>query len=108
MKITQSLFLKRLLNFCPFSTVLGTICIIIFVIFFMWNFCIEELFDETQESFEIERGKKCFKIPDDLSVNHIDFLEDILTSEIQPDQRRTIFLHETSCFKNGVIDMTAR
>lgn len=67
-----------------------------------------KLLKRTKIDEKIEKGKKCFKTPEEFYAGDLEFLDDILISETQPTPQRSIFFHETSCFKNGIIDLTAR
>ncbi|XP_031634031.1 lactosylceramide 4-alpha-galactosyltransferase-like [Contarinia nasturtii] len=68
----------------------------------------EKLLKPIKIDKKIEKGKKCFQTPKDFHVDDIEFFADILNAEIQPNPERSIFFHETSCFKNEMINMTAR
>lgn len=89
----------------PFPVKIRLLILIFFSMLMLWMMKSNKSKDTNPE---IEKGKKCFKLPDAFDADDIDFLEDVLKSKIQPDKTKSIFLHETSCFKNGIIDMTAR
>lgn len=92
-------------QFFPLSVKIRLLILIFFSMLMLWMITSDK---SKGSNPEIEKGKKCFKLPDAFDVDKIDFLEDVLESKIQPDKTKSIFLHETSCFKNGIIDMTAR
>lgn len=57
----------------------------------------------------VARAKQCFQlngIGDDLSS--INFFEDVMESKRKPTPGRSIFFHETSCSKDGLVHLNAR
>lgn len=57
----------------------------------------------------VARAKQCFQlngISDDLSS--INFFEDVMESKRKPTPGRSIFFHETSCSKDGLVHLNAR
>lgn len=58
----------------------------------------------------IARAKQCFRLNtvniDDISL--INFFEDVMESKRKPTPGRTIFFHETSCSKDGLVHLNAR
>lgn len=59
----------------------------------------------------VARAKECFHlnaaaIGDDISS--INFFEDVMESKRKPTPGRSIFFHETSCSKDGLIHLNAR
>lgn len=56
-------------------------------------------------------GKKCFRRNynfANVGEVAITLLEDIMESEKKPTPGKTIFFHETSCSKNGLVRLNAR
>lgn len=59
----------------------------------------------------VARAKQCFRlnsaaIGDDISS--INFFEDVMESNRKPTPGRSIFFHETSCSKDGLVHLNAR
>lgn len=59
----------------------------------------------------VARAKRCFRLnaeaigKDDVSIN---FFEDVMESPRKPTPGRSIFFHETSCSKDGLVHLNAR
>lgn len=66
--------------------------------------------DISSSSSNITKAKNCFRL--DQSIDHanqkIAYLENLIDSELKPTPGESIFFHETSCYKNGLINLNAR
>lgn len=67
-----------------------------------WFFPSLEEFQPVKSSNDINR---CYKLPTDTSI---DYFEDILDGEKQPISGKTIFFHETTCSKTGIVKLNAK
>lgn len=55
----------------------------------------------------VAKAKKCFQFTDQ-NPGSIVFFEDVMQSKKQPTPGKSIFFHETSCTKDGLIHLNAR
>lgn len=62
------------------------------------------------EPSEFNRLSQCYKSPDKSShmISSINYFEDILDATVQPKQGETIFFHETTCTKTGIVQLNAK
>lgn len=61
-----------------------------------------------EEILRIKESKKCFWPSNGGIYDDLELLEEILEAEIKPKPGKSIFFHETSCTKNGIISLNAR
>lgn len=61
-----------------------------------------------EEKLRIKEAKCCFRLKDDKIYDGLQLLDDVLEAERRPQPDNTIFFHETSCTKNGVVVLNAR
>lgn len=60
------------------------------------------------EIFKIKEAKRCFLPRDNRIYDGINLLEDVLDSGKRPTPGKSIFFHETSCTKNGIVVLNPR
>lgn len=58
----------------------------------------------------VERAKQCFRLTTALgdAISTINFFEDVMESKRKPTPGRSVFFHETSCAKDGLVHLNAR
>lgn len=58
----------------------------------------------------VERAKQCFYLDEAIGddISSINFFEDVMESKRMPTPGRSIFFHETSCSKDGLVHLNAR
>lgn len=83
---------------CLYKLLLGLIFVVLVVTISLW-------------SSSVDNAKKCFalsehRLPPDFGT--ITLLEDISHSVKKPKPGKSIFFHETSCARNGLVHLNAR
>lgn len=86
----------------PFSgrTILFTLMIGLIVTMVMWTIFISD----------VSKAKDCFRLKESFSNSQagISFFEDVLESKRRPTPGMSVFFHETSCAKDGLVHLNAR
>lgn len=59
---------------------------------------------------DVRKAKQCFKlnVSPNVAVGSIQFFDDVIKSNRKPTPGKSIFFHETSCSKNGIVQLNAR
>lgn len=59
---------------------------------------------------DVERAKQCFHLNAAVGENiaYIKFFEDVMESRKKPTPGKSIFFHETTCSKDGLLHLNAR
>lgn len=86
----------------PFSrrTLLFTIIVVTSIIFVLWTYLVPD----------VKKAKECFRLKEMVGGDGptVKLFENVLESKRKPTPGKSIFFHETSCSKNGLMILNAR
>lgn len=88
-----------LLKFRPFSLRIFAFTItLLLMIIITWTFFVPD----------VRNAKQCFRPKLPSNLGSIKYFEDVMDSNKMPSPGKSIFFHETSCSKSGIVQLNAR
>lgn len=79
------------------------------LMFYQWQTAEKKLETPDQSQNPLVKNQmECFKPPKNWSFANITLFENMITQNMESELSKSIFFHETSCFKTGVFDLNAR